>query len=43
MAVLTIQVIDLEISVCVLNIPLEGRISQIFYLGFSVYLMSKIG
>ena len=39
----TIHVIDLKFSVCVLNIPLEGSVSQIFYLGPSFYFMSKIG
>ena len=39
----TIYVIDLKCAVFVLNIPLDGSMSQIFYLGPSLYFMSKIG
>ena len=39
----TIKVFDLKCSVYALNVPLERRVSQIFYLGFSFYFMSKNG
>ena len=39
----TIYVFDLEFSLYALKVPLEGRVSQIFYLAFSFYFMSKNG
>ena len=39
----TIKVFDLKLCVHILKVPLEGRVSQIFYLGFSFYFMSKNG
>ena len=39
------DIADREPKFCfpILHIHLEGTVSQIFYLGFSLYFMSKIG
>ena len=37
------QIFCLNFTVCVLNIPFEGSVSQIFHLDPSFYFMSKIG
>ena len=39
----TIYIMDLEFSVCVLNVCPEGSMSQIFYLGHSFDFMTKNG
>ena len=38
---ITIYAIDLRFSVYILKVPLEGIVSQIFYLGPSFYFMAK--
>ena len=40
---LTIYIINLKLSVSILNVPLEGSVSQIFDLGPSFYFMTKNG
>ena len=39
------QTADRELKFCfpILHIHLEGTVSQIFYLGLSIYFMSKTG
>ena len=39
----TIYIINLRFSVCILKVVLEGRVSQISYLGPSFYFMAKKG
>ena len=39
----TIYDIDLRFSVYILKVPLEGRVSQFFYLGPSFHFMAKNG
>ena len=39
----TIYSIDLTFSACTVKVPLEGRLSQISYLGPSFYFMTKNG
>ena len=40
---ITIYAIEINFSVCITNVLLEGSMSQIFYLGSSSYFMSKKG
>ena len=40
---LDIEVTEFKFITEVGNIPMEGSVSKIFYLGFSFYLMSKNG
>ena len=37
----TINIIDLKCSVCILKVLIEGRKSQIYYLGHSFHFMAK--
>ena len=39
----TINAIDLRFSVYILKVPLEGSMSQFFYLGPSFHFMAKNG
>ena len=39
----TIHVFDLKFCFHILKVPLEGSVSQILYLGLSLYFMSKNG
>ena len=38
-----IYIIDLKFSVYILKVPLEGSVSQIFYLGPCFHFMAKNG
>ena len=38
-----INIIDLEFSMCILKVPIEESMSQIFYLSPSFFFISKIG
>ena len=40
---LNIYTLVMQFYTCVLNIPLEGSVSQIFYLGPGFYFMTKHG
>ena len=39
----TIHIIHLKLSVCILKVLLEGSVSQILYLGPRFYFMAKNG
>ena len=39
----TIYIVDLKFSVCILKVLLEGRVSQIFIVGPSFHFMTKNG